>query len=501
MFDLSAFLSALDQLVQPINLLLLLGGVTFGTIIGILPGLGAPVAITVSLPFTFYMTPIQAFSLLLGIYSSAIYGGSVSAVTLGIPGTAAAAATLADGFQLFKRGRGGEALGYALIASVIGGIFSTICLAFIAPVVASFAIKFGPREYFSIGVFGIVVVGRVAGENIWKGLIMACIGVFLSCWGIDPVNGSERYIFGIAYLYSGIPLVPFLLGLYAVSEILFNCELKFSRPVKAEGLIAKIPGVKTLNRFKAVLLRSSIIGTIIGIIPGEGATIAAFMAYGEAKRASKMPEEFGQGSVEGIMAPEAANNSTVGGALIPTLTLGVPGSAVTAILMGALAMHGLSPGPKLFQEAPDLMYSIFIGLFIINFLMLGVGIGAIRCAARIIKIPLNIINPVVLLVSLVGAYCANSSLFSVLIMVWSGLFGYLMRKLSFPLVPCVLGFVLGHMVEVSFRQSLSYTKGNWITFVQSPIAVSVYFLLFLFLVGGPLFAKLRVKLFKRIDQE
>jgi putative tricarboxylic transport membrane protein len=492
----TALIQAFTQLIQPASLGLLVLGVGVGIFIGIIPGLGAPLGIAIALPFTYYITPIQAFALLLGIYSGAIYGGSVSAIMLGIPGTPPAAATLLDGYPLMKSGRGGEALTLALVGSVIGGLFSTACLMLIAPILASFAMKFGPSEYFALGVFGIMVVGKVAGDNAIKGFIMAALGVFLTTWGIDPVNANIRFTFGSINLYSGISFIPLLVGLFAIPEMMFKCEEKASR-IMAEGVLnLRLPGLKALYHYKNVLLRSSIIGTIVGIIPAEGGAVGAFLSYGEAKRISKEPEKFGKGAPEGVLAPETANNATIGGALIPTLTLGVPGSAAAAILLGALMIHGYTPGPRLFSEAPDLMYSIFIGLFIINIIMLFLGMGAIRSAAQIIRVPDKIIIPVVLLLCFLGSYAIKNSMFGVWVMLWAGLFGFIMRKFGFPIIPCVLGFVLGPMIEVSFRQALTISDGSWMVFVNRPISLIIYGLLALTLFAQPFMAWIKRRLGK-----
>lgn len=487
----AAFIEALTQLIQPLNILLLFVGVGLGIVIGIIPGLGAPLGIAIALPFTFYITSIQAFSLLLGIYSGAIYGGSVSAIILGIPGTPPAAATLLDGYPMFKAGRGGEALALALVGSVIGGLFSTICLTLIAPILSKFAMKFGPPEYFALGMFGILVVGKVSGKNVLKGFLMGAVGVFLTTLGIDPVNANIRFTFGSVNLYAGISFIPLLVGLFALPEMMFKCEDLAQRAIKSAALNVKLPGVKTLNRFKGILLRSSIIGTIIGIIPAEGGAVGAFISYSEAKRVSKHPEKFGTGVPDGVIAPETANNATIGGALIPTLTLGVPGSAAAAILLGALMIHGFTPGPRLFSEAPELMYSIFIGLFIINFIMLILGVAAIRSAVNIMKVPDRIIIPIVLLLCFLGSYSINNSMFGVWVMLWAGLLGYIFRKFGFPVIPCVLGFVLGPMIEVNFRESLTLSDGSWTIFVTSPIALIVYGLMFLAFFAQPALDKLK----------
>lgn len=492
MFDGAALLSALALLADPLTLALLVLGIVLGLVIGILPGLGPPIAIALALPFTFYMDTVPSMVLLLGIYSAAIYGGSISAIAVGIPGTGAAIATVLDGNNMFKKGRGGEALGFSLTGSIIGGLFSAVCLALIAPFMAQLAAKFGPREYLAISVFGLVVVVRVAGQSLPKGLLMGGLGIFLTTWGLDELNGTERYTFGTYHLYEGLPLVPFLVGLFAMSEVLIGAE-RAARKVdfSLESLTVKLPGFKTLGRMKDVILRSSIIGTVIGIIPGEGAAVGAFFAYSEAKRRSKEPEKYGTGIPEGILAPETANNATVGGALIPTLTLGVPGSPAAAVLLGALLIQGLTPGPKLFTDEPDLMYAIFIGLFFINILMMFIGLIAIRFAAQLIRVPTAVIVPTVLLLSFVGIYSVSNSFFNVSVLLGAGILGYVVRKLGYSIAPLSIGFVLGPILENSLRQSLTIADGSAFEFFNTPIGLTIYAALALTILWGPVTARLR----------
>ncbi|MEP1354199.1 MAG: tripartite tricarboxylate transporter permease [Tateyamaria sp.] len=492
MVDGTALLSALGLLADPFTMLLLVLGIVLGLIIGILPGLGPPIAIALALPFTFYMEPVPSMMLLLGIYSAAIYGGSISAIAVGIPGTGAAIATVQDGHKMFKSGRGGEALGFSLTGSIIGGLFSAVCLALIAPLLADLAVKFGPREYLAISVFGLVVVVRVAGQSLSKGLLMGALGLFLTTWGLDELNGTERYTFGSYHLYEGLPLVPFLVGLFAMSEVLIGAERAAQKiDFDAASLRVKLPGLKALGRMKDVIMRSSIIGTIIGIIPGEGAAVGAFFAYSEAKRRSKEPEKYGTGIPEGILAPETANNATVGGALVPTLTLGVPGSPAAAVLLGALLIQGLTPGPKLFSEEPDLMYAIFIGLFIINILMLFIGLVAIRFAAQLIRVPTAVIVPTVLLLSFVGIYSVSNSFFNVGVLLGAGILGYGVRKLGYSIAPLSIGFVLGPILENALRQSLTIADGSATEFFNTPIGLTIYAALALTILWGPITSRLR----------
>ena len=495
-FDVVA--QALGQLAEPVTLVLLVVGILLGLVIGVLPGLGPPIAIALALPFTFHLEPVSALLLLLGIYSAAIYGGSISAIAVGIPGTGAAIATVQDGHRMFKAGRGGEALGLSLTGSIIGGLFSVVCLAFIAPVLAEFAIKFGPREYLAVSVFGLVVVVRVAGDSLAKGLMVGGLGVFLTTWGLDGLNGTERYTFGSYHLYEGLPLVPFLVGLFAVSEVLISAERALQKIDFGEAsLTVTLPGLRKLARMKDLLFRSSLIGTVIGIIPGEGAAVGAFFAYSEAKRRSKHPERFGTGIEEGIVAPETANNATVGGALVPTLTLGVPGSPAAAVLLGAFLIHGLVPGPKLFAERPDMMYSIFIGLFAINILMMFIGLMAIRFAARLIMVPTSFIVPTVLLLSFVGIFSVSNSFFNVGVLLGAGILGYVVRKLGYSIAPLSIGFVLGPILEDSLRQSLVIADGSVSVFFASPIALGIYAVLALTILWGPVFSRVGSRMFGR----
>lgn len=329
----------------------------------------------------------------------------------------------------------------------------------------------------------------------------AGVGVWLTTWDIDELNGAERYLFGSYNLYEGLPFVAVLVGVFAVSELLLNAQHK-TPPLEfdKESLAPRLPSFKVLSDLKATLLRSSIVGTVIGILPGEGAAIGAFFGYAEAKRKSKHPELFGTGIPEGIVAPETANNATVGGALIPTLTLGVPVSPAAAILLGALLIQGLSPGPRLFSEAPDLMYAIFIGLFLINIVMIFVGLLTIRMAAKIIMIPIHIIVPTVMLLCLVGVYSVKNDLFSLWVLIALGAFGFLLRKLNFAVAPFTIGFVLGPILERSFRQSYMLGDGTVIGFFESWIAVVIYLALLISVAGGPIMNAVLVRMGKVEDQ-
>lgn len=492
MVDVTALSLGIELLAQPLTLLMLVLGVCIGIVIGVLPGLGPPVALSLALPFTFSMPFVPSIVLLLSIYSASIYGGSISAIVAKIPGTGAAVATAQDGNAMFRAGRGGEALGLSLSGSVIGGLFSAIVLAVFAPLLAKLAAGFGPREYLAVCVFGLAVVVRVAGASLWKGLTMAGVGLWLTTWGIDPLSGGERYTFDNYQFYSGIKLIPFLIGIFAVSEVFIGAENAIKKiDFDASSLKVTIPGWRRLRELRGVLMRSSLIGTVIGIIPGEGAAVAAYYAYAEEKRRADAPEEFGKGSPLGVLAPETANNATVGGALLPTMTLGVPGTPAAAILLGAFAINNLTPGPKLFEERGEIMYAIYIGLFLINIVMMVVGYFAIRFAAQIIRVPQNIVLPLVFFLSVAGIYSTFNSLFAVGIMLAAGVFGYVIRKLGFSVAPLVIGFVLGGIFEDGFRQSITTSQGSILEFFNTPIGLVIYALLFLTLFGQAIWIRAR----------
>lgn len=487
-FNPEFLLEALSQSFAIGNLLLLFLGVVIGIIIGILPGFGPPLGIALALPFTYYLIPTQAFSLLLGIYNGAMYGGSITAVLIGVPGTSPAAATVLDGHPMLLKGKGAEAMNLSLVGSVFGGLFSTVILVIVAPFLAAFAMRFGPAEYFALGMLGITVVGKVSGTSALKGILMGALGLLLTTVGFDPVSGEARYTFDIVQLYNGIPFIPLLMGLFAVPEMLIRAEKFDGHTAKDIQCTYKLPDFKAIFKHKALMVRSAIIGVLVGIMPGGGGDIAAFLSYSEAKRISPTPEKFGQGMEEGVIAAETTNNATVGGALIPSLTLGVPGSAAAAVLLGAFMVHGMTPGPRLFQEEPVLMYSIFIGLFLINFMLLVAGCLFIRYAVKFILVPVQLVIPIVLLLCFIGSYASQGSIYGVWVMIISGAAGYVLVKFGFPVIPCILGVVLGPLIENSFRQALILSDGDPSALIMRPLAIIIYILMILNLFGGNIFA-------------
>jgi putative tricarboxylic transport membrane protein len=419
------------------------------------------------------MEPVTSFSFLLGIYAGGTYGGSVTAILIRTPGTPAAAATVLDGYPLAQQGRAAEALSLAVIASFIGGVFSCVVLIILASQLARVALMFGPAEYFAIGVFGLSIVASLSTDNFLKGFIAAGLGLLMATIGMDPITGSIRLTFGSPDMMGGIEFIPVLIGLFAISEVILKLEEIYK--VKAVENVAGVTGrLASLNIWKANvvnLVRSSIIGVIVGIIPATGGGTSSWIAYNEAKRASKNKELFGKGAPEGIIAAESANNAVTGGALVPLLTLGIPGDVVTAVILGAFMIHGLSPGPELFRLHGHVVTGIYATLMLANFFMLVIGIGGIRMFTQILKIPANILMPLVLVICLVGAYASNLSLFNVQVALVFGVIGYLFSKANFPLPPVLLGVILEPIVESNFRRAITMSHESFSIFLR-PICLT-----------------------------
>lgn len=450
------------------HILLNATGVAIGIVFGALPGLTATMGVALFLPFTFGMEPVAAFALLLGIYCGGIYGGSITAILIRTPGTPAAAATVLDGYPLAQQGHAFAALSGATIASFIGGIFSCLALVLLAPQLAKVALSFGPPEYFAIGLFGLSIVSSISGEHILKGVLAGLIGLMLSTIGIDPIEGSPRFTLGTITLMGGIDFVSSLIGLFAISEVLSKIETIFTDKglgelgnVRGKIISAKILIANTMNLF-----RSSVIGTIIGIIPATGSGMASWLSYNEAKRASREPEKFGKGSYEGVIAAETANNAVTGGALIPLLTLGIPGDVVTAIMLGALMLQGLTPGPQLFSEHPDVVFGIYAMMILANVFMLVLGLIGINGFVKVLKIPQKVLMPCVLVLTFIGAFAINNSVFDMCAATVMGLLGYVFTKTGFPVPPILLGIILGPIIEANFRRSLIMSHGDPIIFTR-----------------------------------
>ena len=467
------FLKGLILVFDPLTFLLMVAGVAGGVIIGALPGMTASMGIILLLPLTYKLPAQTALVMLCGMYCGAMYGGSISAILINTPGTPSASATVLDGFPLTQQGKAGKALAMAILGSFVGGLFSSFCLLLIAPQLAKVALKFQAADYFSLAIFGLTIMASSSGKNLIKGLISGWAGLLLSTVGIDGIVGVDRFTFGIPPLMSGFSLLPVLIGVFALSQVLVEVETKkpAAEIVKQEltGTLPTWGEVKLVSRAMAI---GSVIGVIIGIIPGTGGAIACFMAYNEARRWSKHKEQFGKGALEGVAAPESANNATTGGALVPMLTLGVPGDVVTAVMLGALMLIGVRPGPLLFVERAEVVYTLLAGMVVIQFVMLFLGMYATKVSPRILSIPYDLLMPVVVVLCVVGAYTLGNSLFDVLVAVIFGVVGYFMRKYNYPGAPLVLGIILGPMAEDNLNRALLTAHNDWSVLVTRPISLT-----------------------------
>ena len=443
-------------------------GVIIGIMVGVLPGLSPSIGVALMLPVTFGLDPISALVLLVSVYLASNYGGSITAIAINTPGTPGAVATTFDGYELTKQGKPHHALITSLTASTVGGLVGTIILILFSVPLATLALSFESYEYFALGVFGLTIISSLAGKSPLKGFISSGIGLLLITIGFDTQLPFSRFSMGIPDLADGIEFIPALIGLFALGEIFYSIEKGESFEVKktAKVDLSEKLSLKQLLKLKFLMLKSSVIGTLVGCIPGAGGTIATFIAYDNAKTSSKHPEEFGKGSLEGVAAPEAANNGSVGGALVPLLTLGIPGSASTAVLIGALMIHKLNPGPELFDKEPGLVYGIFISLFFANIFMFFVGLMGNKLWIKIIAAPKSLLYPIILALSFIGSYFIQNSVFDVGICIAFGILGWLLKRGDFPTAPVVLGLILGKMIEENLR--LSLVKGEWIDFFTRP---------------------------------
>lgn len=462
-------------------------GVVVGIVIGVIPGLGPAVAISLAIPLTYGFGPIVAISFMLGIYKGGTYGGSISAILINTPGTPAAAATVLDGYPMTRQGKAGKALDLALYASAFGDAFGILILCVVAQPLAAIALKFGPAELFALLLFALTIIATLAGQSLVKGFISAALGIVACTVGMDPVAGLPRFGFDLLVLDDGFPIIPMVIGLFAVAEIFAQIEQKVA---DSGGSLLPPPQRPDDNRISRaefrrclpVFLQSSVIGTAIGALPGTGSTTAAYLCYGMAQKRSRAPEEFGKGSIEGVAAAESGNNAVCGGALIPMLTLGIPGDVVTAILMGALMLHGIHVGPLVFQDHRVFVFSLF-GMLLVSILMLLlVGKVAIRAFRQLGSMPQAVIMPIVMLLCVIGSYSTNYALSDIWMMLGFGVFGYVLNKLGIPLPPFIIAFILGPQWEQSMRLALLLSRGDFTTFVTSPIALGFILLALVFMV-------------------
>jgi len=470
---LEMFYVGFSQILALKPLILIFLGVGVGIVFGAIPGLTATMAVALFLPLTFGMHPVDGMALLIGLYIGGVSGGLISAILINIPGTPSSIATTFDGHPMAEKGEAGKALGAGIFYSFLGGWFSFLVLFFIAPPLADVALKFGPPEYFSIAIFSLTLIASLSTGSTIKGLMSGIVGVLLSCVGTAPIDAFPRFTFGFHELDGGFNLLPALVGLFAITEILktaeSDIEIKLDHiatyRIKGFGFSGK-EFVQQLGNF----IRSALIGTGIGILPGIGGGTSNILSYIAAKKMSKHPEKFGTGILDGIVASETANNASIGGALVPLLAMGIPGDTVTAMLLGGLMIHGLSPGPLLFTTSGNIVYGIFAALIVANFMMVLMEYFGIRFFVRLLKIPKHIMLPIIIVFCVVGAYGLNNRVFDAWSVMFFGVIGYAFEKWRFPLAPVILGFILGPIAETNLRRGLMMTQGNFLPFLTKPVS-------------------------------
>lgn len=469
----------------PYNLFYCFIGVLLGTIVGVLPGLGVAATIALLLPFTFYVKDTSAIILLAGIWYGSMYGGSTTSILLRIPGETGSIMTCVDGYEMAKQGRAGVALGISAFGSFIAGTVGVVWLMLLAPPLAEFSLKFGQPETFALAVLGLTMVNYLARGSKLKAMIMACIGLFIGIIGLDPVRSLSRFTFGSLTLTTGLGLVPVSMGLFGISEVFFMMEEEGKMEEIAhapKGFLALLPNKQDWKDSAMPIVRGSIFGFLLGILPGVGGAITSFSSYALEKGFSKHPERFGTGTIEGVAGPESANNASTAGGFIPLLTLGIPSNVVTAMMLGAFLLHGIRPGPMLFSQRPDLFWGVITSMYIGNVMLLILNLPLIGIWTKITKIPQAYLAALIFLVCLVGAYGANNDTMDIFVMLVFGIVGYVMRKFHFEEAPLLLAFILGPMIETSLRQSMIVGKGSILIFFKRPISavlISIAILLYL----------------------
>lgn len=484
------FFAGLVALGDPYLLLLLVAATLGGVFIGALPGLNATTGAALLLPFTLTMEPVPAIAVLTAIYCSATFAGAITAILINTPGTAASATTCLDGYPLAQRGEAGRALGMAVVASTVGGIFSVIALMLAAPLLARAAYSFSPPEYFALTLFGLSMLASIGDGSPLKNLIAGGFGIFFALVGVDNLTTVERFTFGSYQLYDGIGFVPVMIGVFGISELLVQASNLHVERQQVRMKAIKLPNRDDYRKTWRTILRSSGIGTFIGILPAEGATVASMIGYNEAKRWSRTPEEFGKGAIEGVAGSEAANNAATGGAMVPTLALGIPGSATAAVILAGLMVHGLRPGPSMFTEQAEFAYAIFWSMMLVNILFFVVGLRGARIFARVTLIPVQVLWPSVFIFSIVGAYALDQSMFDVWVALISGVLGFFMRRYGFSVVPLAIGLILGGMLEQRLGQSMVMLDEKWWLMFTRPLTLLFLVLTALALFGPAIWGRL-----------
>ena len=468
--DFSLWVGAAAQVLAPGNFIFIILGAVGGILVGAIPGLTSTMTIALLIPFTFGMSIIPSIGMLMGIFCGAMYGGSIAAILIRTPGTPAAAATVLDGYPMGQKGEAGRALSIALFASFSGGMIGAIIMTFLSPFVSRMALRFGPAEFFTLAVFGLSVIVSISGKSLTKGLMAGFFGLLISTVGMDKTSAYLRFSRHVGF-YEGIPFIPALIGLFAISEVFNNIE----NILKSGKITAKISGVlpnwKDIKTIARSTITGGLVGTFIGAVPGAGGDIAAFVSYSEAKRTSKHPEKFGTGVPEGVAAAESANNGCTGGAMIPMLSLGVPGDSNTAVLMGAFILQGFQPGPMMYVDHLNIVYAVFLSIIAANFALLFAGMCGVKLFAKVISLDRKLLIPAIMVLSLVGSYAINRNMFDVLFAICMGGVGYLLQKYQFPLSPILLALILGPMSESNLRRFMQIDDGQFWRIFTKPICV------------------------------
>lgn len=483
---------------QPANLLFCFIGVFLGTLVGVLPGIGPVAALSLLLPTTHSLSPVTSIIMLAGIFYGTQYGGSTTSILVNIPGEASSVVTCFDGYAMCRKGRAGPALGISAFGSFIAGTLSVFGLVIFSSTLANLALKFGPPEYVSLMILALTMVSYLSRASMIKALIMASWGLILGSVGKDLITGKDRFVFGIPFFLDGIHLIPLVMGLFGISEVLSNMEIYIKREIFDKRIEGLFPNKRDWKDSIGSIFRGSFIGFFLGAIPGVGAIIPSFVAYGIEKKISKDPDQFGKGAIQGVAAPEAANNAAAQASFIPLFSLGIPSSAVMAVLMGALMIHGLQPSPLMIQKNPDFFWGVVSSMYIGNVMLLILNLPLIPIWVQILRVPYSVLFPLILIFSAVGSYSIRNNSGDLIVMIVFGFIGYLLRKLKFEPAPLILAFVLGPLLEVAFRQSLTLSKGNLAIFLIRPISL-MFLIITILLLGSSILLKKKISMINQED--
>jgi putative tricarboxylic transport membrane protein len=467
----SGLLTGFQSLLDPSTLLYCFIGVFVGTLIGVLPGIGPIGAMSILLPTTFGLPPAASVIMLAGIYYGAMYGGSTTSILVNIPGEAASVITCLDGYQMARKGKAGPALGISALGSFIGGTFSIIVLMFLVFPLAEAAVKFGPAEFFALMFFGLIVLTYLARGSVLNAMLMVLLGLIIGTIGMEPISGVARFHFGSIALLDGVGIVPVAMGLFGITEVLESIETLIPRSILQTKIKNILPNRKEWKESAGPIARGSIIGFLCGILPGAGAVMSTFLSYTVEKKLSKHPEEFGKGAIAGVAGPETANNAAAGGAFVPMLALGIPPNPILGILLGALMVHGVSAGPLLMSQHPEIFWGVIASMYVGNIMLIFLNLPLIGMWVKVLKVPPKVLLPIILLCCLIGSYANSNNSTDIIIMIVFGILGYVLRKLKYELAPLIMALVLGPMVEMNFRMALSISNGSFSIFFQKPISL------------------------------